>query len=77
MSYQNFDELMHINVEEALRFARQASLAQEAESASPHGVRYALGHALVRLGRWLEGRHFDDDGKENADWRSNERCSAG
>lgn len=74
MSYQDFHELMHINVEEALRCARKANLAQEAESASPNGVRYTLGHALVRLGRWLEGRHFDDDnddGKENADWRSN------
>lgn len=59
MYLENYDALMHIAEDEALRFAEKERLVQEALEANPQGLRYDLGHALVRLGRWLEGRPLD------------------
>jgi len=44
---------------DALRTAAQQRLVKTALTAQPQGVRYELGQALVRLGRWLEGKPMD------------------
>jgi hypothetical protein len=44
---------------DALRSAAHQRLVKTALTAQPQGVRYELGHALVRLGRWLEGQPMD------------------
>lgn len=59
MYLENYDALMHLTEKEALRLAEKERLVQEALEARPQGLRYDLGHALVRLGRWLEGRPLD------------------
>jgi hypothetical protein len=60
MSFEDFNALRHINEDEALRFVAHERLVQEARAAHPHGLRHDLGQALVRLGRWIEGRQTDD-----------------
>ncbi len=64
MYFENFDALMHIAEDEALRFAEKERLVMEALEARPQGLRYDLGHALIRLGRWLEGRPLDAAGTD-------------
>lgn len=65
MNFEEFNALRHINEEEALRFIAHERLVQEALAAHPHGLRHDIGQALVRLGRWIEGRHIDQESTDD------------
>lgn len=65
MSFEDFNALMHVNESNALRYVEKERLVQQALAAHPHGLRHDLGQALVRLGRWIEGRHIDEESTDD------------
>jgi hypothetical protein len=52
-------ELMHDRETKALHDAEHDHLVKVTLSGHRSRVRYELGHAMVRLGRWLEGKPMD------------------
>ena len=50
------EELLQIHQEDALRAAEKHRMLKAIAPPHAHNLRFELGHLMVRLGQWLEGR---------------------